>query len=78
MIIVLWEYRVSKVIQLMVRIWGGMIRNELTDLFRVPEELKLPSDVYCSFRKKSVEALNGNLLLAQLKKIVFSRDHLHV
>ena len=57
-----------------VRIWGGMIRNELTDLFRVPEELKLPSHVYCSFWKKSVEAWHGNLLLAQLKKIVFSRD----
>ena len=39
-----------------VMIWGGMIRNELTDLFRVPEELKLPADVYCSFLKKSIEA----------------------
>ena len=59
----------------MVRIWGGMIRNEL---FRVPVELKLPVDVYCSFLKKSIKAWHGNLLLAQLKKIIFSRDHLHV
>ena len=34
---------------LVVRIWGGMIQNELTDLFRVPENLKLRADVYCSF-----------------------------
>ena len=61
-----------------VRIWGEMIRNELTDLFRVPDELKLPADVYCSFVKKSIEAWHGNLLLAQLKKIIFLRDHLHV
>ena len=60
-----------------VGIWGGMIRNELTYLFRVPEELKLPADVYCSFLKISIEAWHGNLL-AQLKKIIFSRDHLHV
>ena len=61
-----------------VRIWGGMISIELTDLFRVPEELKLPADVYCSFLKKSIEAWHGNLPLAQLKKIIFPRDHLHV
>ena len=54
-----------------------MIRNELTDLFLVPDELKLPADVHCSFVKKSIEAWHGNLLLAQLK-IIFSRDHLHV
>ena len=59
-----------------VMIWGRMIRNELTDLFRVPEELKLPADVYCSFVKKSLEAWHGNPLLAQLK--IISRDHLHV
>ena len=61
-----------------VRIWGEMIRNELNDLFPVPDELKLPADVYCSFLKKSIEAWHGNLLLAQLKKIIFSRDHLQV
>ena len=55
----------------MVRIWGRMIRNERTDLFCVPEELKLPGDVYCWFRKKSVEA--------QLKKSSLGtgeKDHL--
>ena len=26
----------------MVMIWGGMIENELTSLFRVPEELNCP------------------------------------
>ena len=45
-----------------VMIWGGMIGNELIGSFRVPKELKL-----------SV----GNMLLAQLKKIIFLRDHLH-
>ena len=61
-----------------LRIWGGMIRYEPTDLFCVPEELKLPAvNVYCSFLKKSIEAWHGNLLLAQLKNII-SRDHLHV
>ena len=61
-----------------VTIWRKIIRNELTDLFPVPDELKLPADVYCSFVKKSIEAWHGNLLLAQLKKIIFLRDHLHV
>ena len=36
-------------------IWGGMIRNELTGLFRVPEGLKLSTNMYCSFVKKSIE-----------------------
>ena len=48
-----------------VMIWGGMIQNELTDLFRVPEELKLTTGVYCSFLKKSIEAWHCNLLLFQ-------------
>ena len=61
-----------------VGISGGMIRNELSDLFYVPEEMKLPADVYSAFLKKSIEAWHGNLLLAQLKKIIFLRDHLHV
>ena len=60
-----------------VEIWGEISRNELIDLFLVPDELKLPADVYCWFVKKSIEAWHGNLLLAQLK-IIFSRDHLHV
>ena len=38
-----------------VIIWGGMIENELTGLFHVPEELKLSADMYCSFLKNSVE-----------------------
>ena len=61
-----------------VKIWGEMIRNEVTDLFPVPDELKLAADVYCLFVKKSIEAWHGCLLLPQLKQIIFSRDHLHV
>ena len=61
-----------------IRICREIIPNEPTDLFAVPDELKLPADVYCSFVKKSIEAWHGNLLLAHLKKIIFSRDHLHV
>ena len=38
-----------------VMIWGGMIGNELTGVFRAPEELKLSADMYCSFLKKSIE-----------------------
>ena len=38
-----------------VIIWSGMIENELTGLFRVPEKLKLSADMYCSFLKNSVE-----------------------
>ena len=61
----------------LVKIWGGMIANEVTGLFRVPEELKLSTSMYCPFLKKSIEPLLGNLLLA-LKKIIFSwRDYLH-
>ena len=38
-----------------VMIWGEMIRNEVTGLFRVSEELKLSAEMYCSFLKKSNE-----------------------
>ena len=38
-----------------VMIWGGMIPSEVTGLFRVPEELKLSADMYCSLLEKSVE-----------------------
>ena len=37
-----------------VVIWGGIIANEVTaGFFPVPEELKLSTDMYCSFLKKS-------------------------
>ena len=68
-IIVLWEYCVKKSGPV-VMIWDGMIRNELTGLFRVREQLKVFADMYCSFPKKSIEPYPGNLLLAQLKKII--------
>ena len=48
-------------------IWGGMIGNELIGPLCVPKELKLSSDTYCSFLKTE----------AQLKKIIFLRDHFH-
>ena len=38
-----------------VMIWSGMIGNELIGPFRVPKELKLSSDTYCSFLKNSME-----------------------
>ena len=38
-----------------VRVWYGMIGNEVTDLFRLPEKLKLSTDKYCSFLKKLIE-----------------------
>ena len=58
-------------------IWGGMIRNEVTCLFRVPEELKLPADMYCSTLKKSIEPWISNLLLQQMKDVIILRDLLH-
>ena len=39
--IMLWEYSVNKSGS-MIMIWGEMIGNELTGLFRVPEELNCP------------------------------------
>ena len=39
---------------LVIIIWGGMIGNELTSLFREPEELS--ADTYCSFVKNSIKS----------------------
>ena len=39
-----------------VMIWGGMIGNKLAGLIRVPEELKLSADMYCSFLKNSIKS----------------------
>ena len=60
-----------------VMIRSGMIANEVTGLFRVPEELKLPADMYCSFLEELIDPKPGNLLLAQLQIIIFLRDNLH-
>ena len=38
-----------------VVIWGGMIGSKLAGLIRVPEELKLSADIYCSFLKNSIK-----------------------
>ena len=39
-----------------VMIWGRIIENKLIGPFRVPEELKLSADSYCSFLKNLIEA----------------------
>ena len=61
---------------LVIIIWGGMIGNELTSLFREPEELNCPLTRIAQPDLLSKSYL-GNLILAQRKKIIFLRGHVH-
>ena len=61
---------------LVIIISGRMIGNELTSLFREPEELNCPLTCIAHLWRIQLSHSLGNLLLAQTKKVILC-DHVH-